>query len=154
MLFASKYSPLQDLNKAKYWLRKASINGNSNAQFFYGLLLEEQGKDKDSLYWYKKSAKNNNPKAKYKLAKLFSKGYKVGINRKEVYKLLHSAAEQDYPLAFQLLGIMYREDGDQDKTNYWCYKLVNSDFFKNVQSGMNHDDALNKHILASKKRKR
>ena len=151
--FASKYSPLQNLNKAEYWLKKASVNGSSNAQIFYGLLLEEQGKNKESLYWYKKAAKNNNPGAKYKLAKLFTQGHKVGISRKEIYKLLHSAAEQDYPPAFQLLGVMYREDGYKDKANYWGCKLINSDFFKNIQSGMNHTEALNKYILASKKRK-
>lgn len=148
--YAAKNGRLRDLVQAKYWLKKASLKGYSDAQFSYAQLLNDQGKYKDSLYWYKKSAKKYNPRAQYKLANFVRENYKTGINRKEAYNLLHNAAEQNYVPAFQELAIMYEQDGDQEKSSDWYSKFINTDVFKNIKAGMDPDVAVNKSIWKDK----
>jgi TPR repeat protein len=138
---------IKNLEKSEYWLKKAAINNNPDAQCDYATLLWEQSNHKEALGWYKEAIKNNNPKAKSWLAALFSEGHDVGITRQEAYQLLHSAANQNYPLAFYNLGIMYKEDGDKEKSNYWYCRLVQTDFFKDVAMGMDKNDAINKAIF-------
>lgn len=145
--YGAKDSTVRNLNKAEYWLKKASLNGDSNAQCEYAILLSNQGRKEESLYWYKNAAKNDNPRAQYWLAYLINKGDDVGINRKEIYKMLHSAAEKNFALAFQELAIMYWQDGNNKKAKHWYCKFINTDFFKNVQEGMDPNKALTKDML-------
>jgi hypothetical protein len=145
--YGAEDSGVKNLDKAEYWLKKASLNGDSNAQCYYAILLSNQGMKEESLYWYKNAAKNHNPRAQYWLAHLISKGDDVGINRKEIYKMLHSSAEKNFALAFQELAIMYWQDGNNEKAKYWYCKFINTDFFKNVQKGMSPNKALTKDML-------
>jgi TPR repeat protein len=145
--YMSTNSSIRDLEKAKHWFEKASINNVPDAQCNYASLLKSQGKDQESLYWYKKAAENNSLIAKYRLAELVRKGCKIGITRKEAYNLLHSAAEKNFALAFQELAIMYWQDGNNKKAKHWYCKFINTDFFKNVQEGMDPNKALTKDML-------
>jgi len=131
-----------DKVKEEYWVKIAAENGSSLSQYTYASLFKDRGKINDAVYWYKKAAANGSIMAKYKLASLFRKGYSMQINRKKAYELLHEAAGQDFALAFHELSFFYDEDGDNEKTQFWHAKFVNSDFFKKVQSGMHPDDAL------------
>ncbi len=140
--YMSKKSVNYNLNKAKYWLKKAAYNNVDEAQCNYAELLKSLGKHKASWYWYKKAAANNSKMAKYKLANFVREGYNIGINRKEAYKLLHSISDQNFEPAFQTLGIMYEEDGNKEKANYWYCKFANSEFLKKMNSGMSSMEAL------------
>jgi hypothetical protein len=45
------------------------------------------------------------------------------------------------------------QDGNKEKTNYWYYKFINSDIFKQVASGMDPVLALNQVYFEQKKKK-
>jgi TPR repeat protein len=145
--YVAEDSGVRNLNKAEYWLKKASLNGDSNAQCEYAILLENQGKKEESLYWYKNAAKKDNLRAKYWLANFVRRGSDVGISREEAYEMLRSIAEQNFAPAFKELVIMYWQDGNEEKAKYWYCKLINTDFFKNTQKGMGLHKAINKEIL-------
>ncbi len=151
--YGAEDSPIKNLVKEEYWLKKAAFNGSVFSQYYYARLLKNQGKVKESVYWYKKSANRGGLLAKYKLANLFREGYAVAIDRKEAYKLLHEAASQDYAPSFRELGFFYEEDGNKQKANYWYCKFTNSDVFLNIQSGMEPEDALIKAYYDQKKKK-
>ena len=150
--YGAEDSPVKDEFKEEYWLKKAALNGSAFSQYYYAKLLKNQGKVKESVHWYKKAAYNGNLDAKYKLVNLLREGYPVGIDRKEAYKLLHEAAEQDFAPAFQELSFYYKEDGNNEQSNYWCRKFINSDVFKKIKSGTDPDDALNQVYFEQKKK--
>jgi TPR repeat protein len=152
--YGAEDSSVRNLHKAEYWLKKASINGELDAQCDYAILLENQGKKEESLYWYKNAAKNNNLGAKYWLANFVRKGDDVGISREEAYKMLHSIAEQNFAPAFKELFMMYWQDGNKEKAKYWYCKFIHTDFFKNLHEGMEPNKAINKEILDSIKKQR
>ena len=151
--YVAEDSSVRDLNKAEYWLKKAPINNDPVAQCDYAMLLKIQNKHKESWHWYKKAAANDSPRAKYKLANLVIKGYKIGITRKEAYKLLLSAVDQGYTPAFYSLAIMYKEDGNKKNADYWACKFMNTELYKNLRLGLDPEEAWNKAKFSEKKEK-
>ena len=136
-------SSIKDPIKGEYWTKKAAENGDPFSQYRYArILLENKGQLNDAMHWYKKAAENGSLEAKDKLGILFNEGYDVQLSRKEVYKLLHEAAEQNYEPVFQELYFLYSEDGNCEKARFWYNKFINSDFFKKVQAGMDADEAI------------
>jgi hypothetical protein len=145
--YGAEDSSVRNLNKAEYWLKKASINGELDAQCDYAILLENQGKKEESLYWYKNAAKKDNLRAKYWLAHFVRKGENVGISRKKAYKMLHSIAEKNFEPAFQELSMMYWQDGNNEKAKYWYCKFIHTEFFKNIQEGVDPNKAFTKAVV-------
>ena len=67
--------------KAIYWYSLAAFNQDDNAQFrLASLLQEETGKEKESHFWYEKSAELGNPEAHLALATNFILGRGVEKN--------------------------------------------------------------------------
>ena len=150
--YGSEDSQVKDEAKEEYWYKKAAYNGSVLSQYHYARLLKNKGIIKEAMYWYKKAAYNGNLDAKCKISNLLRKGFQVEINRTEAYKLLHEAAKQNFAPAFQELSFYYKEDGNNEKSNYWYCKFINSDVFKKIVSGMDPADALNQVYFEQKKK--
>jgi len=53
-----------DIKKAIFWLNKAAIQRNLEAQFILGKTLYDQGKNKEAKKWIKIAIENGNEDAK------------------------------------------------------------------------------------------
>jgi TPR repeat protein len=134
--YGAEDSPVKNPAKEEYWVKKAADNGNADSQYRYARILRERGEFNEAIIWYKKAAHNGSLFAKDKLGELFNKGYSVQMNRKQIYQLLHEAAEANHEPAFQELYLLYAADGDCEKARFWHSKLTNSTFFKKMETGM------------------
>ena len=63
-----------DKEKAIYWYTLAAFNQDDNAQFRLASLLQEETGNKESHFWYEKSAELGNPEAHLALATNFILG--------------------------------------------------------------------------------
>jgi TPR repeat protein len=45
----------KDTDKARYWYKEAAINGHKNARKNLGLLLKNEGKKDEAVYWLERA---------------------------------------------------------------------------------------------------
>lgn len=113
---------LNDWENGVYWLTKAAIQENAEAQLFLGFAYsneaEESKRDsKKALFWFEKAAVQGDASGQYCVGLMY---YKGDLGKKD-YRLavlwLEKAANQNDPSSQYLLGMMYLK-GEGVKKNY------------------------------------
>lgn len=102
----------EDEKLAVYWLRKAALQGHTEAMFELGnayLLGREAAKlvpdpDREAALWYFQAASSGHAEAQYHLGLLFLAGKGVIESRKEALGWFKKAAAQGHPEARRALG--------------------------------------------------
>ncbi|MCW8885165.1 MAG: SPOR domain-containing protein [Motiliproteus sp.] len=89
MMYLDGTGTLKDRKKGLYWLQQAAHSGEPNAQYMYGKTRYEEN-SADAVAWYKKSAKQGNSYALYRLGLLHFRGE----NLSQDYQLAMQYAEQ------------------------------------------------------------
>lgn len=115
---------------------KASANINDSNAMLYLAEFYEEGENveqsySESLKWYKKSAKHNNPKAMYRLGKLYMHGdsnFSIKKDKRQALKLISNSANKHYVLAQHTLCSNYFTgelvNQNFNKSFYWCQKAA------------------------------
>ena len=119
------YGYTKDDRKSMYWLKKAAMNGDVDAQllladeYAYGKLyytvLTELADDKsaavkselharETVKWYRKAAEQGSAEAQFRLGRCYQDGNGVAKNRAEAVKWLRKAAQQNLPIAQKTLN--------------------------------------------------
>ncbi len=91
-----------DIEKAKEWLETASDMGFAYAQSTLGSIMMDEKRPKDAEGLFRKAAEQNEPTAMYNLAAMALTG-QIGMDDKEVIRMLMTAAEAGMPEAGELL---------------------------------------------------
>ncbi|MBF0181606.1 MAG: SEL1-like repeat protein [Magnetococcales bacterium] len=125
----------KDDQLAMYWFRKAAEQGNVDAQFNLGELYSNHyasgndtesrswynrlinfassivgiQDDKNSIYWYRKAAKQGHAISQYKLASVIADGIGTQQDDKEAVFWFRKSAEQGDPNAQFMLGTMFQQ---------------------------------------------
>lgn len=107
----------EDEKLAVYWLRKAALEGNTNAMFELGnafLLGRESSKlvpnpDREAALWYFQAASAGHTEAQYNLGLLFLAGKGVIESRKEALHWFMKAAGQGHIEAKRAIGRVHGE---------------------------------------------
>ncbi|MFN8922583.1 MAG: tetratricopeptide repeat protein, partial [Sphingobacteriia bacterium] len=84
-------APLEDYQKAVYWIQKAAEQGHSGAQFILGEAYYYEGRGmlqdyQQAAYWYQKAAEQGNAKAQNRMGEMYyhvlgvPKDYKQAAN--------------------------------------------------------------------------
>lgn len=103
--------------RAVEWFRKAAQQNYDKAEvnlgdmYFYGL----GGLDKSylqALSWYLRAANQQNAGAQFRLGSMFEQGLGTDVDLKKAVGFYQSAANQGYPDAENLLGLLYATGGD------------------------------------------
>lgn len=95
-------------------IEKKALEGDANAQYNYGLLLQHghDGVERDpraALRMFRDAAKQRHPWAQFSLAHAFSSGVEniIEPDLEEAFHLFHLASQANIPEAFSHLGNMY-----------------------------------------------
>jgi cell division septation protein DedD len=106
-----------DMPMAESWFRKAAMQGHSQAEDNYGLVLFDQGKRKDALPWLEKSAGRGEPRAQLVLGTMLFNGDAVAKDWPRAYALIVRSAAAGQPKASGVQAQMdqYIPAGDRQK---------------------------------------
>lgn len=90
-----------------YWIRRAALTGDPEAQYLLSIEFEEKGATNESLSWLKRAAQNGHQDALFKLAKLRFNGINFTENKKEAIGLWRRAAKMLHAASMVELGDAY-----------------------------------------------
>lgn len=85
----------KDRDEGMKWLRKAAEHGDAEMQRYVGFLCWLDGNDKETIYWYTRSAAQGNFLATSNLVTYCSKGTISDKDCADVAKWLHGFADND-----------------------------------------------------------
>jgi TPR repeat protein len=112
-------------------LLSSAEQGNADAQVAVGFIYRTaqwgiQQDYKKALYWYQKSAEQNNPKAQFQLGVVYERGEGLPKDYKKAIYWFQKSAEQGDEGSQAWLGHMY-DNGqgvpqDYQQANYWYQK--------------------------------
>lgn len=95
-----------DLGLAEEWYRKAALQGHSQAEDAYGLVLFQNGKRDEAVRWLETSAGRGEPRAQLVLGTMLFNGDAVKKDWVRAYALIVRAAASGLPQASQTQGQM------------------------------------------------
>jgi len=90
--------------KSRNCYLKAVHGGDTNSEFNVAKLYEDEGKDKEAFFWYKKAAKSGNYIAEYKMYELLKEGKGTLANSIKAKEWLKKSAENGYQKAQYTYG--------------------------------------------------
>lgn len=111
---------------AEYWLEKAAMQGQPDAQFSLGRLYHERDDGRASRSkaygWLHMAADNNNVTAQTYLAYM----YLQDDDTEQSLKYAKLAAEQDYAAAQYLLAVLYKADNNLELCQTWMQRAADN----------------------------
>jgi len=112
-----------DLRQAEEWYRLSALQGDVNAQFYLGLLHDEDHKllpnDAKALIWYGKAARQGHAKAQFFLGLMLNSGRGAPANQMEAEDWCRRAAEAGLLDAQLYLGQWSRLHGHPKESAKW-----------------------------------
>jgi cell division septation protein DedD len=105
----------QNMTLAEQWYARAARGGNEEAQANYGLLLFQNGRQREAMPWIERAAGRGDPRAQYVLGTALFNGDLVPQNLPRAYALMTRAAAQNLPPAVTQLAELDRRLSAQDR---------------------------------------
>ncbi|MEX6315486.1 tetratricopeptide repeat protein [Providencia manganoxydans] len=116
------YLPV-DSTKAFTWFKKASDIGNTDGDYYLGLLAQNQQKYEEAARWYRQGAEQGDAYCQYGLGFLYERGLGVKQDYKQAKAWYSEAAEQGQSYGQFALGMFYHDglggDVDYKKAREW-----------------------------------
>jgi uncharacterized protein len=105
----------QNMTLAEQWYARAARGGHEEAQANYGLLLFQNGRQREAMPWIERAANRGDPRAQYVLGTALFNGDLVPQNLPRAYALMTRAAAQNLPPAVTQLAELDRRLSPQDR---------------------------------------
>lgn len=105
----------QNMTLAEQWYARAARGGHEEAQANYGLLLFQNGRQREALPWIERAANRGDPRAQYVLGTALFNGDLVPQDMPRAYALMTRAAAQNLPPAVTQLAELDRRLSPQDR---------------------------------------
>lgn len=86
----------KDKEKALFWLKKAAIENDLEAQFGLGKVYSDIGDKQSAVHWYQKSASKNFVPSMYQIAKMNLEGTIDNADKNKAMKLLGYAVKKGH----------------------------------------------------------
>ena len=93
-MYQSGTGTRQDLEKAKYWYRKAAEKNDAEAQFRIAAILQKEGQYEASFEWLDKAVEQGYPPAITRLGFNYSRGRGVPVDKDKALNLWEYAAQR------------------------------------------------------------
>ncbi len=122
---------------AREWLSKSAENGNSDAQYEFGVIANNSGRYEEAFGWYQKSALQGHVQAQLDLGILYYWGRGTVEDNNKAFEWLSRSAHAGYNWGQYWLGTMY-QDGygtakDRDMAIEWYRKALESSVTKELK---------------------
>lgn len=95
-----------DATEAERWFEKAARLGLAQGQVEYGLMLFQNGKQREAVPWLRKAAERGDPRAQYVLATILFNGTYALQDVAEAKSLMERAAKAGLAAAAEALAVM------------------------------------------------
>jgi uncharacterized protein len=105
----------QNMTLAEQWYARAARGGHEEAQANYGLLLFQNGRQREAIPWIERAANRGDPRAQYVLGTALFNGDLVAQDLPRAYALMTRAAAQNLPPAVTQLAELDRRLSAQDR---------------------------------------
>jgi cell division septation protein DedD len=105
----------QNMTLAEQWYARAARGGHEEAQANYGLLLFQNGRQREAMPWIERAANRGDPRAQYVLGTALFNGDLVPQDLPRAYALMTRAAAQNLPPAVTQLAELDRRLSPQDR---------------------------------------
>ncbi|HYI47682.1 MAG TPA: SPOR domain-containing protein [Allosphingosinicella sp.] len=105
----------QNMTLAEQWFERAARGGHEEAQANYGLLLFQNGRQREAMPWIERAANRGDPRAQYVLGTALYNGDLVTRDLPRAYALMSRAAAQNLPPAVTQLAELDRLLSPQDR---------------------------------------
>jgi cell division septation protein DedD len=105
----------QNMTLAEQWYERAARQGHEEAQANYGLLLFQNGRQRDAMPWIERAANRGDARAQYVLGTALFNGDLVAQDMPRAYALMTRAAAQNLPPAVTQLAELDRRLSPQDR---------------------------------------
>jgi cell division septation protein DedD len=105
----------QNMTLAEQWYARAARGGHEEAQANYGLLLFQNGRQREALPWIERAANRGDPRAQYVLGTALFNGDLIPQDMPRAYALMTRAAAQNLPPAVTQLAELDRRLSPQDR---------------------------------------
>ncbi|HVQ07786.1 MAG TPA: SPOR domain-containing protein [Allosphingosinicella sp.] len=105
----------QNMTLAEQWYARAARGGHEEAQANYGLLLFQNGRQREAIPWIERAAGRGDPRAQYVLGTALFNGDLVAQDLPRAYALMSRAAAQNLPPAVTQLAELDRRLSAQDR---------------------------------------
>ena len=116
------------LDKDMAMLRRAAEGGWASAQASLGRWLRERERWADSVQWYRRSAEQGDPGARYGLGLAYYRGRGVPRDRARAFRLILQAARSGDVIAEYGVGLLYERGGgttrDVAKARHWLQRAA------------------------------
>ena len=116
------------LDKDLAMLRRAAEGGWASAQDSLGRWLRERERWTESARWYRRSAEQGDPQARYGLGLAYYRGRGVPRDRERAFELMLQAARSGYVIAEYGVGLSYEMGGgttrDVAKARQWLQRAA------------------------------
>jgi len=96
----------RNMNLAEQWYERAARQGHEDAQGAYGLILFQNGRQREALPWIERAAERGDPRAQYVLGTALFNGDLVARDGARAYAMMSRAAESGLPPAVTQLAAM------------------------------------------------
>lgn len=84
----------KDLEKAKYWYKRAADRNDAKSQYFLGLIYRQEGKLKTAMEWLEKSSNQGYALATFRLSVNYSRVRGVPVDQDKALVLMEEAARR------------------------------------------------------------
>jgi uncharacterized protein len=105
----------QNMTLAEQWYARAARGGHEEAQANYGLLLFQNGRQREAIPWVERAANRGDPRAQYVLGTALFNGDLIAQDLPRAYALMTRAAAQNLPPAVTQLAELDRRLSPQDR---------------------------------------
>jgi cell division septation protein DedD len=105
----------QNMTLAEQWYARAARGGHEEAQANYGLLLFQNGRQREAIPWVERAANRGDPRAQYVLGTALYNGDLIARDLPRAYALMSRAAAQNLPPAVTQLVELDRLLTPQDR---------------------------------------
>lgn len=122
-----KYLSLKIFPKARYWIEKSALQGNTDAQWTMGLMLVKgDGVEKDyedAKKWFEKSSNQDHIGATYDLAAMYNNGEGIPKDVNKAKELFIKCAKKEHKQSIVELIKIYKKEGNAEEELSWKKKL-------------------------------
>lgn len=91
-MYYKGYGAPKDLEKAKYWYKRAADRNDAKSQYFLASIYRQEGKLKTAIEWLEKSSNQGHVLATFRLAINYSRGRGVPVDQEKALVLMEEAA--------------------------------------------------------------
>ncbi|MEA3015027.1 MAG: uncharacterized protein QOD42_3572 [Sphingomonadales bacterium] len=105
----------QNMTLAEQWYARAARGGHEEAQANYGLLLFQNGRQREAMPWIERAANRGDPRAQYVFGTALFNGDLIPQDLPRAYALMTRAAAQNLPPAVTQLAELDRRLSPQDR---------------------------------------